>query len=85
MRSKRPLGGFTVVEIAHLGVGARCCYESAEFEVRRDFSGERLTLYVFGQLKGEDEHMYNGVEISMTEAQLAELAEYIKKNLEAKK
>ena len=78
MTFDRPGGGFTVTEIAHLGVGARCCYDTVEFEVRKASSNDRYLLYVFGKLDGDDEHMYNGTEISMTKKQLTELADYIK-------
>ena len=78
----RPKGGFAVTEIAHLGVGARCCYNSVEFAIREEASeGERYNLYVFGKLKGDDCHIYNGTEISMSKEQLIKLAEYIMKEM----
>ena len=77
----RPKGGFAVTEIAHLGVGARCCYDTVEFAIREESSNDRYLLYVFGKLDGDDEHMYNGTEISMTKEQLIELAEYIMKKM----
>lgn len=82
MTFDRPGGGFAVTEIAHLGVGARCCYNTVEFAVREELSNDRYLLYVFGKLDGDDEHMYNGIEISMTKEQLTELADYIKKKME---
>ena len=75
MTFDRPQGGFTVSEIEHLGVKARCCYNSVEFEVRR--MGNSTYLYVFGQLENEERYLNNYLEIRMTEAQMLELARFI--------
>ena len=85
MTFDRPKGGFSVSEISHVGIVARCCYDSAEFELEEKMqcNGAPYFLHIIGKLDGEDEKMkmLNGFRVSMTEGQVEELIDYLKKKM----
>ena len=77
----RPEGGFAKTEVSHYGVGAWCCYNSVEYEIRKHERSDTYSLFVFGQLEGKDEHMNNYTEVFMTREQVLELIKYLEKRV----
>lgn len=78
-------GGFAVFQIQHYGVSARCCYETSMFRVERDRRPDGMTLYVFGELEGEDRHMCNMCEVSLTGDQAKALRDRLDECLQGEK
>lgn len=78
-------GGFAVFQIQHYGVSARCCYKTSKFRLERDRRSDGMTLYVFGDLDGEDRHMCNMCEVSLTGDQARALRDMLDGFLEGEK